>query len=186
MRSIVRSDEELVAAAGHGDEAALETIIDRYTAYVWTIVWNIVQGKLDAADAKAIVSDVFFTLWQSAEGFRPGNLKGYLARAARNRSIDALRKTRRELPLEEDVVQIPVDGPETEAIRQAEYAALQIAVDSLPEPDRTIFIRHYYLYQTLTDIADAMKLNVNTVKTKLRRGKERLRRELTEGGYFIG
>ena len=41
------------------------------------------------------------------------------------------------------------------------------------------------LYQTLTDIAEAMKLNVNTVKTKLRRGKERLRRELTEGGYFI-
>ena len=186
MRSIVRSDKELVEAVGRGDEAALGSIIDKYTAYVWTIVWNIVQGKLDAADAKAIVSDVFFTLWRSAETSQPANLKGYLARTARNRSIDALRQTRQALPLEEDIVQIPVDGPETEAIRQAEYAALQIAVDSLPEPDRTIFIRHYYLYQTLTDIAEAMKLNVNTVKTKLRRGKERLRRELTEGGYFIG
>ena len=131
MRSIVRSDKELVDAVCRGDEKALGSIIDKYTAYVWTIVWNIVQGKLDAADAKAIVSDVFFSLWQNAEKSRPVNLKGYLARTARNRSIDALRKTRRELPLEEDIVQIPVDGPETEAIRQAEYAALQIAVDSL-------------------------------------------------------
>ena len=186
MRSIVRSDKELVDAVCRGDEAALGYIMDKYTAYVWTIVWNIVQGKLDAADAKAIVSDVFFTLWQSAGNSRPVNLKGYLSHIARNRSVDALRRVKRELPLEEDIVQIPIDGPETEAIRQAEYAALQIAVDSLPEPDRTIFIRHYYLYQTLADISKAMKLNVNTVKTKLRRGKERLRRELTEGGYFIG
>ena len=184
--SIALSDAELARAVRGGDEEALGQIIDRYTAYVWTIVWNIVQGKLDAADAKAIVSDVFFTLWRSAETSQPANLKGYLARTARNRSIDALRQTRQALPLEEDIVQIPVDGPETEVIRQAEYAALQFAVESLPEPDRTIFIRHYYLYQTLTDIAEAMKLNVNTVKTKLRRGKERLRRELTEGGYFIG
>ena len=186
MRSAVRSDQELIEAVGRGDEKALGSLIDRYTAYVWTIVWSIMKGRLDAADAKAIVSDVFFTLWKNAGGLRPGNLKGYLARIARSRSADVLRKTKQELPLEEDVVQIPIDGPETEAIRQAEYAALQIAIDSLPEPDRTIFIRHYYLYQPLHEIAEAMKLNVNTVKTKLRRGKERLRRELTEGGYFIG
>lgn len=186
MRSIVRSDKELVDAVCRGDEKALGSIIDEYTAYVWTIVWNIVQGKLDAADAKAIVSDVFFSLWQSAEKTRPVNLKGYLARTARNRSIDALRQTRQELPLEEDVVQIPIDSPETEAIRQAEYAALRNAVDSLPEPDRTIFLRRYYLYQSIPEISETMRININTVKTKLRRGRDALRRELTEGGYFIG
>ena len=186
MLNIVLSDEELLAAMYGGDEGALGSIIDRYTAYVWAIVWNIVRGQMDTTDAKAIVSDVFFTLWKNAARVNPKKLKGYLSRIARSRAIDALRRRKQELPLEDDVIEIPIDGPETEVIRQAEYAALQIAVDSLPEPDRTIFIRHYYLYQTLDDISEAMKLNVNTVKTKLRRGKERLRRELTEGGYFIG
>lgn len=182
--SIAVSDDELAHAVRGGDEEALGQIIDRYTAYVWTIVWNIVQDRMDEADAKAVVSDVFFTLWKSADAAR--NLKGYLASIARSRAVDALRQRKQELPLEEDIIEIPVDGPETEAIRRAEYAALTAAVDSLPEPDRTIFLRHYYLYQPASAIAKALRMNVNTVKTKLRRGREVLRRELEEGGYFIG
>lgn len=186
MLNIILSDEELIDAVCAGDEDALGNIIDKYTAYVWKIVWTIVQGKLDAADAKSIVSDVFFTLWQNAEKYRPQKVKAYLSRIARSRAVDALRRRKHELPLEDDIVEIPVDGPETEAIRRAEYAALRNAVNSLPEPDRSIFIRHYYLYQTSSEIAETMQINVNTIKTKLRRGKELLRRELTEGGYFIG
>lgn len=186
MRNIGMSDAQLVEAVRGGDEDALGEIIERYTAYVWVIVWNIVQGKLDEADAKAVVSDAFYTLWKNAAAARPRSLKGYLGSIARSRAVDALRRTRQELPLEDDIVQIPIDGPETEAVKRAEYAALRRAVDSLPEPDRTIFLRRYYLYQTLSEIADTMGLNVNTVKTKLRRGKEILRRALTEGGYFIG
>lgn len=185
MLNIEISDAELVDAMRGGDESALGNIIDRYTAYVWTIVWNIVQGRLDPADAKSIVSDVFFTLWKNTDKFRPESLKGYLSRIARSRSVDALRRMKQELPYEDGIVQIPIDGPETEAIRQAEYAALRNAVDHLPEPDRTIFIRRYYLYQTVSEVSKTMGINVNTVKTKLRRGQDILRRELTEGGYFI-
>ena len=186
MLNIVLSDEELLAAMYGGDEGALGSIIDRYTAYVWAIVWNIVRGQLDTTDAKAIVSEVFFTLWKNAARVHPKKLKGYLSRIARSRAIDALRRRKQELPLEDDVIEIPIDGPETETIRQAEYTALRNAVDSMPEPDRSIFIRHYYFYQAVYEIAETMQINVNTVKTKLRRGKELLRRELEEGGYFIG
>ncbi len=185
MRNIVLSDAELIDAICDGDEDALGSIIDRYTAYVWAVVWNIVQGKLDMADAKSIVSDVFFTLWKTAEKTRPHNLKGYLARIARSRAVDVLRRTKQELPLEDEFIAIPVEGPETEAIRRAEYAALRAAVDCMTEPDRTIFLRRYYLYQSVSEISRAMRINVNTVKTKLQRGKERLRQELIEGGYFI-
>ena len=91
-----------------------------------------------------------------------------------------------ELPLEEDVVQIPVAGPEDESIRREEYEVLRKTVDEMPEPDRTIFIRHYYFCQKTATVAKEMGLNVNTVQSKLRRGRENLRRKLTEGGYFIG
>ncbi len=185
MPSIVHTDGELVEAMGRGDEDALGEIIRRYTPYVWAVVWNIVGSRLDAADARAIVSDVFFTLWKNAAS-EPRSLKGYLSSIARSRAVDALRRLRQDLPLEDDIIEIPIEGPETEAVKQAEYAALRRAVDSLPEPDRSIFLRRYYLYQTMSEIAEATGINVNTVKTKLRRGKELLRRELTEGGYFIG
>lgn len=49
------------------------------------------------------------------------------------------------------------------------------------EPDREIFLRHYYYCQSVTDIAAALDMNANTVKTRLRRGRERLRAELSKG-----
>ena len=51
----------------------------------------------------------------------------------------------------------------------------------MPEPDREIFLRHYFYRQGVAGIALALDMNVNTVKTRLRRGRESLRRALTKG-----
>ena len=187
MPSIVEIEEKLVHGIQNGDSSSLSRIMDRYSAYVSTIVWNILQGKLSKADAEEAVSDVFYTLWTQADKVQPRKLKGYLSVIARRRALNALRSRKNaDVPLEDDVVQLPIPGPEDESIRREEYAALRQTVDELPEPDRTIFIRHYFYYQKTSEIAKAMKINATTVKMKLKRGRERLQRELTEGGYFIG
>lgn len=179
-------DDRFLTAMQNGDQSALGFIIQKYTAYVGTIVWNIVQGKLSRSDAEEIASDVFYTLWRHAGKIRLGKLKGYLAVISRRRALDALRSAKIELELEDDVIQVSTVGLDEEVIRQDTYTALRQTVCSLPEPDRTIFIQHYYFYRKTAEIADALGINVNTVQSKLRRGRERLRRELTEGGCFIG
>ena len=186
MPSIQTIDDALVEAVRNGDQSALGHIIERYTAYVGTVVWNIVRGKLTRADAEEIISDTFCALWYNAGRVREGKLKSYLSAIARRRALNALRGARQDAPLEDDVIQLPIDGPEDESIRQEEYAALRKMVDALPEPDRTIFIQHYFYYQKTSEIAKALGINVSTVQSKLWRGRERLRRELTEGGCFIG
>lgn len=186
MPNIAEIDDRLIEAMRSGDQAALGRIIDRYTAYVGTIVWNIVRNALSRADAEEIISDVFIALWYNADKVREGKLKSYLSAIARRRALNALRGVKRETPLEDDEVQRPLAAPEDEAIRQEEYAALRRTVNELPEPDRTIFIRYYYFYQKTAEIAAALGINVNTVQMKLWRGRERLRRELEKGGYFIG
>ena len=82
----------------------------------------------------------------------------------------------RELPLEEDVLEIPDEQtPVTAAERKEERRLVRRAVDQLGEPDREIFLRHYYYAQTVAEISDGMCLNESTVKTKLRRGRMRLK-----------
>ena len=181
----LKSDQSLVNALQRGDEAALGEIIERYTPYVGAIVWNIVRESLSLEDAKELVSDVFCVLWQNAEKARPEALKGYLGSIARTRALNALRKTGRELPLEDDVITLASEGPEGEAIRKELYTALRRAVDALPEPDKSIFLRHYYLGQNSRVISETLNISRNTVTSKLRRGRERLRQELEKGGYFI-
>lgn len=181
----LKNEESLVARLREGDEAALGKIIERYTSYVGAIVWNIVRESLSLEDAQELVADVFCALWQHADKARPEALKAYLGSIARHRALNALRRTGRELPLDDDLLAIPVPGPEDDATRRELYAALRRAVEALPEPDRGIFLRHYFLGQNSRVISEALRLNQNTVTSKLRRGRERLRRELEEGGYFI-
>ena len=185
MPRVVDYDDALAAAMQDGDEAALASVIRRYTAYAGTIVRNVVGGRLTEADEKEILADVFYTLWKNRQKIREGKLKAYLGRIARSRALDALRSAGEATYLEEDAIELPVSGPEDEAVRKEAYAALMDALNALPEPDRTIFIRHYYFYQKTGVIAEQLGINVKTVQTKLLRGRETLRRILEEGGYFI-
>ena len=57
------------------------------------------------------------------------------------------------------------------------------AVDSLGEPDREIFQRRYFLYQKTEDIAREMGLGHAAVRSRLMRGRTKLREYLEKGGW---
>ena len=57
-------------------------------------------------------------------------------------------------------------------------------VAAMSPPDRDIFLRKYYLLQSGKEIAAALGMSVESVNTRLSRGRDRLRRELTEKGAY--
>ena len=57
------------------------------------------------------------------------------------------------------------------------------AINSLKEPDREIIIRYYYYYQKTSTISDIMNINVETVKSKIRRTRTKLKKILKERGF---
>ena len=57
------------------------------------------------------------------------------------------------------------------------------AVEALPEPDREIFKRHYFLFEKTGSIAAGINMNHATVRTKLARGRKHLKDYFTERGY---
>lgn len=161
-----------------GSEAALEWFIDRYSGYVATVVYNIIGGSHPREDVEEVCSDVFVSLWTSAARIKGGSVKAYLVGTARHKSIDRLRKPGLELPLEEDAIEL--SGPVEILDKAEERAAVHRAVLEMGQPDREIFLRHYYYCQKLSDIARAMDMHEPTVKTRLRRGREKLRAVLEE------
>ena len=168
-----------------GSEEALEKLIETYTGYVGTVVWNIVCGTLSRGDAEEIISDVFLSLWYNAKKVQPGKLRPYLAAVARNKSIDALRKAGKEPVFEEDLMIVSGCDPERELTKKEEAEILRKTLNELPEPDRTVFIRHYYGGEKTAQIGERMGLSPNTVQSKLKRGREKLRRVLKERGLFL-
>ena len=166
------------------DTGALSEIIAFYTPYLYTIAANIMSPQLPPEDIEEAVSDTFVQLWTHRAELVPGKLKPWLAAVVRNRAKDALRAARLAEPLDDDLLEIAAPDNMEKAVLYAELSEItREAVDSLGDPDSEIFKRHYFLYQKTDEIAAALDMNAATVRTKLRRGRERLREYFTERGY---
>ena len=161
-----------------GSQQALEWMIDTYNPYVSTIVYNIIGGRMTQADVEETVSDVFFALWNNAKSIKPNMTKAYLGAIARNRAKNKLREQGMTMELDEAVLTVEADGPERELDRKTRRELVQRAVLSMGKPDREIFLRHYYYGQTVAVIADALGMTPSAVKSRLARGREKLKASL--------
>ncbi len=162
----------------NGSEEALGWFIERYTPYVTTIINHILGACMDRSDVEEVASDVFYKLWEHAEDVH--SPKGFLGTVARNLAKNKCREIGYELPLEEQILVVDELTPETRIEKKELDRAVKRAVLEMPQPDREIFLRFYYYCQPLEAISADMGINLSTVKTKLRRGRIRLRGALTQ------
>lgn len=168
-----------------GDPSGLEALMNSYIPYVSAVVWNLLRGVMPPEDGEEVVSDVFLAAWNQAADLEPGHVKGWLGAVARNKAKDRLRRCGQTLPLEDNVLELPgPDDPLTDAERAEERALVRQAIDSLPDREREVFLRYYYYAQTVKEISIRMALNESTVKTKLRRGRIKLKEQLTREGLI--
>ena len=178
------NERTLLRLLRDGDTAALGEIIGQYTPYLYAVAANILGHALPQEDIEEVVSDSFVALWYNRQSVLPGKLKPWLAAVCRNRAKDALRARKLAEPLDDDLIEVAAEGDMEQSVLRAELTELaREAVDSLGEPDGEIFRRHYFLYQKTGEIADALGMNAATVRTKLARGRERLRAYFSERGY---
>lgn len=166
------------------DEQALCWFIDRYAAYVHTILRHILGHSMPEL-LEELCSDVFLAFWMNAGRVAPGKAKAYLGSIARNKAKEQLRKSGAEVPLEEDLLLIAPEDPAREVEEQELAAFLRQAVEAMDPSVREIFFRYYYYYQPVAVIAAEMQIPLATVKTKLHRGRKKLKTRLIEGGYCV-
>ena len=173
------TDAKALTQLQAGDQQALEWFIEKYGNYVGTVVNSVLQDHMSREDVEEVTADVFITFWKSAEKLFPLNLKGYLSRAARSLALRKLRERSQELPLEEDILSVEEDTLIEKLDQEERDRRVREAVLSMTQPDQEIFLRHYYYCQSIPVIAEKMQMNPSTVKTRLKRGREKLRQHLT-------
>lgn len=160
----------------NGSEDALGWFIHKYTPYVTTVVYNIIGNSMSKADREEVVSDVFVALWQNARTIH--SPKGFLGTVARNKAKNKAREFGLTLPLDDHTLVIDELTPEGQWEKKEQAAAVKRAVLEMGHPDKEIFLRFYYYYQTLEEIAGEMHIPLSTVKTRLRRGRVKLKATL--------
>lgn len=161
-------------------QSALDEAIKTYGAYVKTVIYNVLGQNGSPEDLEELTNDVFFTLWQRWEDIYPGKMKSWLAAVARNRAKTFLRQNQVYLPMDQDVLFLPVETPEDAAMEKDLKRRLLEAVHHMPGQEKEIFLRFYFEFQSIDEIADRMDIPQGTVKSRLYRGRQRLSRILQE------
>lgn len=153
---------------------SINQAIEVYTPYLSTVLYNMVGNGLPKEDIEEIVSDVFVVLWKNAEyiDLSKGTLRSYIAATARNLALKRLNKKKDYTNL--DDIEIPIEDEFTVDNKKSIWDAVM----RLGEPDNEIFVRFYKYDEKLKDISKATGLNISTIKTKLSRGKRKLKKIL--------
>lgn len=166
------------------DKAAFEEVMNKYLPLVSNIVYNIGRDRLSKEDMEETISDIFVILWNNTDKIIEGKLQGYLCRIARTKALDRLSKHKKSQTLDIEELEIQSDfSMEVTAEIDDVTEILHELIDELHEPDREIMLRYYYYQQTAPIIAKILRMNKETVNSKLRRNKEKLRLKLKERGY---
>lgn len=178
------TDEQLLRGMQAQQPEAMEALMKKYHRYIQTVIANILSGYGKPEDTEELVQDAFYSVWTHAEAISGGKLRAYLRTTARNKAKSWLRG-RRELPMALDTIEIPdPDGSLEDAAEQEELAGvLQRAIGRMRPKDREIFLRYYYYLQTAAEIAEQMDMSLNTVLSRLMRGRKQLKKTLSKEDF---
>lgn len=183
------SDEVLVRMCLEGEMRAFTDLVERYKEPIYNLAYRMLRHREDAED---IAQEVFLHVYRSLDRFDLSQrFSPWIYRIASNLCLDKLRKNRGvtislDAPLDEDgglyrQVPDPAGGP-AELTEQSETRMeIQDAIDALPEKYRLIVILRHTHDLAYEEISESLGLPLGTVKTRLFRAREILRRHL-EGG----
>lgn len=162
-------EEELIKEIAKGKEDALRTFIKLYERRVFMYAYSVLQNYEDAEEA---TSETFFQVWRSAKNFEGrSKVSSWVFGIARHVCMGMLRKKLKHPPT--------LELFETDAVVEEEDAQLDIellrkALELLPPHHREVLHLAYYEELPYEEIAQILRIPLNTVKTRVHYAKKKL------------
>ncbi|MDL2235080.1 sigma-70 family RNA polymerase sigma factor [Christensenellaceae bacterium OttesenSCG-928-L17] len=166
-------------------------IAEIYEAHARAVYWSAYSMLRDESAAMDTMQTVFLRALEHEATLRclaPMQAKSWLFTAARNASVDYIRKSGREVvtntPPEEEA-QSTFVMPEAFVVTEEMRGEVYAAVNNLPDQYRQPVLLYYFAHMQQHEIAEYLNINASTVRTRLKRAKARLYREMQhmqEGG----
>ncbi|MEU1385196.1 MULTISPECIES: sigma-70 family RNA polymerase sigma factor [unclassified Nonomuraea] len=171
------TDELLVVRAQLGERAAIDELVHRWHAPVWTYV----RRMLDAGRADDVTQEIWAAVVRGLPRLRaPGRFTPWLFTIARRAVTDRLRAeyARSESAAESAAGPEPVTDDPADAV--VDRAGLVAALSALPLPEREILVLHYLEDLPVEECAQICGIPAGTVKSRLSRARRLLRDHLKE------
>jgi RNA polymerase sigma-70 factor (ECF subfamily) len=175
----------VIARAAGGDRTAFAQLMEHYQSACYGLAYRLLSDADQAADA---TQDAFVHAYRAIASFRGGIFRSWLLRITANASYDILRRQQRRptttLPdPDEGAAELPdlrAVNPVAEATKSELYRHLEVALGQLPADQRTAVVLCDVYGMDYNEVAEMTKSALGTVKSRIHRGRVRLRELMAE------
>ena len=175
----------VIERAAAGDRTAFAQLMEHYQSACYGLAWRLLSDADKAADA---TQDAFIHAYRAIGSYRGGVFRSWLLRITANASYDILRRQQRRptttLPdPDEGLPELPDPGapnPVAEATRSELYRHLEVALGKLPPDQRTAIVLCDVYGMDYNEVAAMTQSALGTVKSRIHRGRLRLRELMEE------
>ena len=188
---ISEEDARILRGLRSGIEGAYEELIDRYEQQIFGMVYRLLGNQSDASD---VVQEVFLKVFRGVASFREqSSLRTWIYRIAVHEAYNHrrwfARHCRMEVPMEEhgpeqanclDLTPDPGRSPFELAVDNEARTLIERALTKINPVFRTAVVLRDIQNLSYEEIADILQVSLGTVKSRILRGREALRRELTQ------
>lgn len=180
-------DNAIIELFGERDERALSEVSDKYGRLCRGVAYNILGSEQDADEC---LNDTLAALWSSIPPAAPLSLGAYACGVARNlahKRFDyntaARRRTQNDISLDELAECLPDTASDDAGARLGE--AINGFLATLTPEARRVFVRRYWMCESIADVARACGMSQAAVKTLLHRLRGRLKKYLEKEGITV-
>lgn len=184
-------DAKIVRLYWDRNEEAIPATADKYGSYCTAIARNILGNSEDAEEC---VNDTYWKAWNAMPPHKPNVLSVFLGKLTRNLSLNRYkyntadkRGGSRAAVILDEISEFVSDSDTVE--RNLDRRELIRAIDAflrgLPADKRGIFVRRYWYFDSISDIASRFERTENNVSVTLNRLRLKLHDDLLERGFEL-
>ena len=188
---VSEEDARILRGLRAGIESAYEELIGRYEQPVYNVAYRLLGSQTDACD---VVQEVFLKVFRGVSSFRgQSSLRTWVYRIAVNEAHNHRRwfsrHCKHEVPMEKEAsdhegsfefAQDPGRSPYEQALDNETRALIEHALTMINPVFRTAVVLRDIQNLSYEEIAEILQVSLGTVKSRIVRGREALRRELTQ------
>jgi RNA polymerase sigma-70 factor, ECF subfamily len=186
---VAPSDLDLVSRARARDGAAFRAIMRMHNQKLYRLARSIVRNDSEAED---IVQETYVTAFANLASFRgEASLATWLSRIAINEALGRMRRKRRaaavimsEPLVDAQIIPFPLavssDDPERSMAQKQILKLVEQATDALPDAFRTVFVARAIEGLSIEETAELLGIKPQTVKTRLHRARDLVRKQIDE------
>lgn len=180
-------EKRLAKLAQSGDTQAFAEIVELYKDKIFHLAYRMLSNRHEAED---VVQDTFLRVYRNITRYDVNQkFSTWIYRIATNLCIDRLRKRKPNYSLDAEMNdQEGVDGysmipsddrtPESYLLVSETQRMIHEAIESLPAKYKSVMVLRYLQDMSLQEISDVLDMPVTTIKTRVHRGREFLRKKL--------